>query len=75
MAMNRSGFEVDCCEMPTPAPRTEAEIYRSMRDLIVKAHCAKDRSAAHPCAGVITITAKHITMQCKLCGDARKTIV
>jgi hypothetical protein len=27
------------CLVPTPAPSTEATIYRNMRDLMIKAHC------------------------------------
>ena len=66
-------WPIDCCEMPTPAPRTEAEIYRGIRDQLIGAHCAnKDRN--HPCCGAITITARHVTMNCKLCGDARQVI-
>lgn len=66
-------LEVDCCEMPKKASRTEAEIYRGIRDLLMRAHCANDQRT-HPCAGSITITSKHITMNCKLCGDARQII-
>lgn len=61
----------NACHMPKPAPRREAEIYRSFRKLIVKAHCAADRPA-HRCAGVISIDRTTITMNCPRCGDFRQ---
>lgn len=65
-------IEPDCCLMPEPAPRVEATIYKGMRDTMIKAHCASpDRPV---CSGAITITAKHITFNCKICGDARKRL-
>ncbi len=67
------GDDINACEMPKPAPRKEADIYRGIRDTLVNAHCANDRKE-HPCCGVITITVKHITMKCKLCGDSRQLI-
>lgn len=66
-------FEANCCDMPKPAPRDEAEIYRSLRDRLVKAHCA-DRRPAHKCAGLITIDRESITFQCPRCGDAKQTL-
>jgi hypothetical protein len=60
----------NACEMPTPA--RDAEIYRGIRDVMIKAHCAAGR--AHKCCGEITITARHITFACNLCGDARQTV-
>lgn len=70
----RAYREVTACEMPTKARRVEADIYRGIRDTLVRAHCVRE-SREHPCAGAITITSKHITMNCKLCGDARQIIV
>lgn len=66
-------FEADCCEMPTPAPRQEAEIYRHIRDTLVAAHCADGRPA-HRCAGMITIDRDAITFQCPRCGDAKRIL-
>lgn len=63
---------INSCDVATPAPRNEAEIYGHMRDLIIKAHCAEKRG--HKCCGAITITAEHITFNCKLCGDSRQKI-
>jgi hypothetical protein len=61
------------CHMPEPAPRSETEIYRSLRDRMVRSHC--DRKAeAHKCAGAITITLTDITLNCRLCGDLRRTL-
>lgn len=61
------------CEVPMPAPRIEAEIYRGIRDTLVRAHCAK--KGQHECQGSVTLCARAITMRCKLCGDSRQTIV
>lgn len=62
------------CEMPRPAPADEAEVYRRMRDLLIRAHCA-DKRPAHRCCGEITIARDHVTFQCPRCGDARQTVV
>lgn len=64
---------INICKMPTPARMREAEIYASLRDTIVRAHCA-DKRPAHRCAGKITITRTDITLQCPRCGDARQII-
>jgi hypothetical protein len=61
------------CDMPTPVSKAEAEIYKGMRDLMVRQHCDR-KDHGHRCAGAITITATDITLQCKLCGDCRRTI-
>ena len=61
------------CLMPEPVRRSEAEIYRSIRDRMVRSHC--DRKAeAHKCCGAITITRTDITLSCRLCGDARNIL-
>lgn len=65
--------EINSCTMPTSATRSESEIYRSIRDRLIKAHCA-DKRPAHRCAGLITIDREHITFQCPRCGDARQLI-
>lgn len=71
---DRAGrFEANCCEMPTPAPAAEAAVYRSFRDLVIKAHCA-DKRPSHRCAGQITITRDAILLQCPRCGDAKEII-
>jgi hypothetical protein len=61
------------CDVPTPVKRAEAEIYRSLRDRLVHMHCDR-KDHGHRCAGAITITATDITLQCKLCGDCRRTL-
>jgi hypothetical protein len=66
--------EINSCTMPTPATRKESELYRLMRDRLIKAHCA-DKRPAHRCAGKITIDREHITFQCPRCGDARQLIL
>lgn len=65
--------QVNCCLRPKKAKRKQSEIYSGIRDTIIKAHCVQ-RVKDHPCAGQITITAKHITMNCKLCGDVRQIL-
>jgi predicted RNA-binding Zn-ribbon protein involved in translation (DUF1610 family) len=65
--------EINSCHIATPATRTDSDIYRSIRDRIIKAHCA-DKREAHKCAGKITIDREHITFQCPRCGDARNLI-
>lgn len=67
-------LKANYCHMPEPAPRDEAEIYRHMRDLLIRAHCGDSRPT-HRCAGEITIARDHITFQCPRCGDLRQTIV
>lgn len=64
---------INGCNMPKPAPKRDAAIYASMRDLMVRAHCA-DKRPAHRCAGAITITRTDIMFQCPRCGDARQII-
>jgi hypothetical protein len=63
----------NCCHMPKPAPKKEAEVYRKFRDLIVRTHCADDRPA-HRCAGTISIDRATVTMNCPRCGDCRQII-
>jgi predicted RNA-binding Zn-ribbon protein involved in translation (DUF1610 family) len=58
--------------MPAPAKPAEQEIYRGIRDRLIKAHCEAKR--AHNCCGKITIDREHITFNCPLCGDARQII-
>ena len=58
------------CNMPEPVRRSEAEIYRSIRDRMIRSHCDR-KAAAHKCCGAITITRSEITLSCRLCGDAR----
>lgn len=65
--------EINCCHVPTPAKRSDAEIYESLRGRLIKAHCAAGRGSHH-CCGRITIDRTSITLQCPLCGDARNLI-
>lgn len=64
-------MKANCCLMPSPAPRREADIYRSLRDTLIRSHCSAKRD--HKCCG-ITITRTDITMNCRLCGDSRQII-
>jgi len=64
--------EINSCDMPEPAKRSEAEIYTGIRNTMIRVHCAAKR--AHNCCGAITITRNHITMNCPLCGDARQLL-
>lgn len=61
------------CHMPTPEEPKIATIYRQMREMLVRAHCA-DKRPHHRCAGAITITRDTITLNCPRCGDLRKTL-
>lgn len=63
----------NACLMPKPAPRSEAEIYRSIRDVVIRSHCER-KAEAHQCAGAVTITRTDITLNCRLCGDLRQTL-
>lgn len=64
--------EITSCSMPTPVKRSESEIYRGIRDTLIKAHCEAKR--AHKCCGKITIDRDYITFNCPLCGDARQIL-
>jgi len=64
----------NACHMPAPARRSEAEIYRSLRDTLIRSHCER-KAGAHQCSGAITITRTDITLNCRLCGDLRQTLV
>lgn len=64
--------EINTCEMPTSAPRRDAEIYARIRDRLIKAHCEAGRD--HKCCGKITIDRAHISFNCPLCGDARQIL-
>jgi predicted RNA-binding Zn-ribbon protein involved in translation (DUF1610 family) len=64
--------EINSCTMPTPCKPKEAEIYRGIRDMLIRTHCEAKR--AHKCCGKITIDRDHITFNCPLCGDARQTL-
>lgn len=65
-------MRANCCEMPRPARQREAKLYRSIRDVMIRSHCEAARG--HQCCGAITITRDTITLNCKLCGDLRRTI-
>lgn len=64
--------EINTCEVAAAAPENEAAVYRSMRDTLIRAHCAAKRD--HACCGRITIDRAHITFNCPLCGDARQLL-
>lgn len=66
-------FEANCCNMPKPASKRATKIYDSIRELMIRAHCA-DKRPAHKCAGAVTITRDTITLNCPRCGDARSTL-
>lgn len=62
------GREVNSCLMPAPIPADEAKLYRRLR----QAHCARGHQAGQECSGRLTIDRNGITLQCPLCGDARR---
>jgi hypothetical protein len=62
--------QVNCCLLPKKVSKKQADVYAKIRDTLIRAHCEND-AKDHPCAGCITITAKHVTLSCRLCGDAR----
>lgn len=70
--MKEPPFEINGCDMPTPAEPRDAALYRNVRDTLIALHCADGRR--DNCAGKITITARDITLQCPRCGDARHLI-
>lgn len=59
-----------CRWPPREVPASEATIYEKLRARIVNAHCAAGRGA-HQCCGRITLDRQHVTLSCRLCGDAR----
>ena len=63
----------NACQMPAPAPRFEAECYRSIRDEVIRSHCERENEA-HRCCGAITITRADIILDCRLRGDLRQTL-
>lgn len=65
-------MKVNICDIPAPAPRDEATIYRSLRDTLIRTHCEAKRD--HLCCGKITIDREHVTFNCPLCGDVRQII-
>jgi hypothetical protein len=58
------------CFVPKPAPEREAEIYRR----VLQVHCDRRGEPGHQCRGAVTIRQNSITLQCPLCGDARKVL-
>jgi hypothetical protein len=62
-----------CCHMPVAEEPKVAAVYRKMRELIVRAHCA-DKRPTHRCAGTVSIDRATITLNCPRCGDLRKII-
>ncbi len=65
--------EINSCLTPTPVRAKEAEVYTSIRDTVVRAHCAAKRPS-HRCCGKITLTRTDMTLNCPLCGDAKSLI-
>ena len=65
-------LHVNACHVPEPAPDRMVEIYRRMRDVMVKQHC--DAKRDHLCCGAITITRDDVTLNCPLCGDCRQLL-
>lgn len=62
---------MNACDMLEPVSEAEREVYRGIRDTIIKAHCSAPKDKKHRCLGSITITHNTITMICPLCGDSR----
>lgn len=63
----------NACHMPAPEEPKMADIYRKIRETLVRSHCVDEREH-HRCAGAITITRDTITLNCPRCGDVRKTL-
>src|SRR4051794_5714143 len=66
-------FEANCCHMPKPVTAAGAEVYRKIRDTLMRAHCADSRPA-HRCAGEVTLDCNSITLHCPRCGDSKGII-
>jgi hypothetical protein len=58
------------CFVPKPCDAQEAELYRR----ILSIHCDRKAEPDHECRGAVTIRRGSITLQCPLCGDARKVM-
>ncbi len=57
------------CKMPEPVENPkEAQLYRMIRDRIVKMHCA-DKRPSHRCAGTVSIDRTSIVLDCPRCGS------
>ena len=54
------------CSVPRKMGEKESKLFR----LLHEQHCASD--GAHICMRRITVDVNGVTMQCPLCGDARK---
>lgn len=61
--------DVDMCHMPKAADEPDTRLYRK----ILAVHC-ENKTEGHKCLGTVTITARTLTLQCPLCGDARKLL-
>lgn len=51
----------------------EADLYRRIRDTLLRAHCDDGRDE-HRCVGRITLDRDGITLNCARCGDARQLL-
>ncbi len=54
------------CLMPRTTSVLEARLYKRL----LTAHCPNGHNSKK-CQGTLSITGKHITASCKLCGDSR----
>lgn len=62
---------IKTCLVPEPVENAkERKLYRSIRDTLVRGHCA-DKRPSHKCLGRVTITRDAIVLQCPRCGDAK----
>lgn len=61
---------VNACYLPRPVSAEDAGLYERLRAGILRSHCADGRDE-HRCCGRVTLDRYHLTLQCRLCGDAR----
>lgn len=58
-------------DVPEPFGDGETRFYEDIRTRVLKAHCASGRDG-HDCLGRVTLDRNSVTLNCPLCGDARK---
>lgn len=56
------------CHPPKRLPAEHSDFYRKLH----RAHCAHKDEPGHDCQGRLTVDRNGVTLQCPLCGDARK---
>ena len=68
--MKAKPSNMDACFLPEPCEPEEADLYHR----ILAVHCHRKAEEGHACRGAVTIRRGSVTLQCPLCGDARKVI-